>query len=87
MAGISSGNPGGSATTTITGNTPAAPYADGYFSGGTYPELLTVGTGSDPSLWVSPGSGNGSLGTPIDIGSVGTGVQSRHRRARRLVGR
>lgn len=74
VAGISSGNPGGSATTTITGNTPAAPYADGYFSGGTYPELLTVGTGGDPSLWVSPGTGNGSLGTAIDIGSVGTGV-------------
>jgi hypothetical protein len=74
VAGISSGNPGGSASTTITGTTPAAPYADGYFSGGTYPDLLSVGTGSDPSLWVSPGAGNGSLGAPVDIGSVGTGV-------------
>ena len=74
VAGISAGNPGDTQTADITGTPPATAYPDGYFSGGTYPELLTVGTGSNPSLWVSPGNGNGTLGTPIDIGSIGTGI-------------
>ena len=74
VAGISAGNPGGTETADITGTQPDTAYPDGYFSGGTYPELLTVGTGSNPSLWVSPGTGNGTLGTPVDIGSIGTGI-------------
>ncbi len=74
VAGISAGNPGGTETAGVTGTEPGTAYSDGYFSGGTYPELLTVGTGSKPSLWVSPGTGNGTLGTPVDIGSIGTGI-------------
>lgn len=74
VAGISAGNPGDTKAVDITGTSPSTAYSDGYFSGGTYPELLTVGTGSKPSLWVSPGTGNGTLGTAVDIGSIGTGI-------------
>jgi hypothetical protein len=68
------GNPGESATAEFLGTAPAAPYADGYFSGGTYPDLLTLGTGNKPSLWLRPGTGNGGVGPATDIGSLGTGV-------------
>jgi Concanavalin A-like lectin/glucanases superfamily len=70
----SGGNPGPAATLTITGNQPATPYRDGYFTGGSYPDVLTTGTGAKPSLWLSPGTGNGSLGSPTDIGSLGTTI-------------
>jgi hypothetical protein len=41
------------------GAPPATPYLDGYFTGGSYPSVLTLGTGADPSLWLSAGTGNG----------------------------
>jgi hypothetical protein len=56
----------------LTGTPPAQPYPDGYFTGGPYPDLLLTGTGADPSLWLKEGTGNGTLGTPTDIGSIGT---------------
>jgi len=58
-------------TQTITGTIPATPYNDGYFTGGTYPDLLSVGTSSTPGLWLFTGSGNGTVHPPIDIGSLG----------------
>ena len=74
VAGVAAGNPGGSKTADVTGTSPASPYPDGYFADGTYPDLLTTGTGARPSLWVSPGTGNGAIGAPIDIGSIGTAI-------------
>jgi hypothetical protein len=68
------GNPGEAATASLQGTPPATPYADGYFTGGTYPDLLTLGTGTKPSLWLSPGTGNGDVGPAADIGSLGTGI-------------
>jgi hypothetical protein len=68
------GNPGESATAEFLGTAPATPYADGYFSGGTYPDVLTLGTGAKPSLWLRPGTGNGAAGPAADIGSLGTGI-------------
>jgi hypothetical protein len=68
------GNIGEAATASLVGTKPATPYADAYFSGGTYPDLLTLGTGNKPSLWLSRGDGNGSVGPATDIGSLGTGL-------------
>jgi hypothetical protein len=72
--GVASGNPGEASTQQITGTLPTTAYKDGYFTGGSYPDLLTTGTGADPSLWLSAGTGNGTVGTPVDIGSLGTGI-------------
>jgi Concanavalin A-like lectin/glucanases superfamily len=68
------GKPGRVTSVSLTGTRPGTPYRDGYFTGGSHPGLLTVGTGANPGLWLSPGTGNGRVGTPIDIGSLGTGV-------------
>jgi hypothetical protein len=68
----SGGNPGTSYNQGMTGTPPSTPYPDGYFAGGSYPSLLTAGTGKDPSLWLSVGTGNGTLAPPVDIGSLGT---------------
>jgi len=70
----SGGNPGEAATLTLTGTPPATPYPDGYFTGGSYPDVLSVGSGAKPSLWLSPGTGNGTVGARIDIGSLGTAI-------------
>jgi hypothetical protein len=72
----SGGNPGQGASAEIQGNAPATPYADGYFTGGTYPDLLTIGTGAKPSLWLSTGSGPGTLNPAVDIGSLGTALNA-----------
>ena len=66
------GNPGESATASLEGTRPVPAYADGYFTGGPYPDLLTLGTGTKPSLWLSQGDGNGAVGRATDIGSLGT---------------
>jgi hypothetical protein len=68
------GNPGTSTTVALTGSSPSSPYPDGYFTGGRYPSVLTTGTGADPSLWLSVGSGNGVLAPAVDIGSLGTAL-------------
>lgn len=68
------GNPGLTSSVGMTGSIPSTPYPDGYFSGGSYPSLLTLGTGADPSLWLSAGTGNGTLAAPVDIGSLGTAI-------------
>jgi len=68
------GNPGTSTTQPLTGSSPSSPYPDGYFTGGRYPSVLTTGTGADPSLWLSAGTGNGFLAPPVDIGSLGTAL-------------
>jgi Concanavalin A-like lectin/glucanases superfamily len=74
VSGIAATNPGPTGTVSITGLAPSPPYPDGYFVGGSYPALLTSGSGTTPSLWLSPGTGNGTLGPAVDIGSVGTGI-------------
>jgi hypothetical protein len=66
------GNPGTTNSTELTGDAPSTPYPDGYFTGGSYPSLLTPGTGKDPSVWLSAGTGNGALAPPVDIGGLGT---------------
>jgi hypothetical protein len=68
----SGGNPGTTTSAALTGAPPSSPYPDGYFTGGSYPSLLTTGTGADPSLWLSVGTGNGQLAPATDIGSLGT---------------
>ncbi len=68
------GNFGEAATVSLDGTAPTTPYTDGHFSGGTYPDLLTLGTGKKPSLWLSRGTGNGTVGPAADIGSLGTGI-------------
>ncbi len=68
----SGGNPGTTASVGLTGTTPPSAYPDGYFTGGSYPSVLTEGTGADPSLWLSAGTGNGQLAAATDIGSLGT---------------
>ena len=70
----SSGNRGEPDTQQIDGTIPITPYNDGYFTGGTYPDLLSVGTGSKPGLWLYTGSGNGTVNTPVDIGSLGIAI-------------
>lgn len=72
--GIASGNPGEASVQQVIGTLPSTSYKDGYYSHGSYPDLLTVGTGAKPSLWLSTGSGNGTVNAPIDIGSLGTGI-------------
>lgn len=68
------GNPGEPATPSIDGLKPATPYADGDVNGDGQPDLLTLGKGSKPSLWLSPGTGPGSIDNAIDIGGAGTGI-------------
>jgi Concanavalin A-like lectin/glucanases superfamily len=72
----SGGNPGEAATAEILGTEPATAFSDGYFSGGTYPDLLTIGSGAKPSLWLSTGSASGTLNPAADIGSLGTGIDA-----------
>jgi hypothetical protein len=60
----------------ITGTPPATAYKDGYFTGGTYPDLLFTRPGTKPSLWLATGSGNGTLSPPVDIGSLGTTINA-----------
>jgi Ricin-type beta-trefoil lectin domain/Glycosyl hydrolase family 12/Concanavalin A-like lectin/glucanases superfamily len=72
------GNPGISTSIALTGAPPSSRYPDGYFTGGTYPSLLTTGTGADPSVWLSAGSGNGTLAPAADIGSLGTLINPGH---------
>ena len=70
----SAGNLSEAATQQITGTAPAHPYTDGDFNGDGQPDLLTIGTGTDPGLWLSPTNGSGILGAPTDIGGAGTGI-------------
>lgn len=72
------GNPGISTSVALTGAPPSSPYPDGYFTGGSYPSLLTTGTGADPSVWLSAGTGNGTLAPASDIGSLGTLINPGH---------
>jgi hypothetical protein len=67
----SNGNLSAIDSTELDGTRPAAPYLDGHYTGGAYPDLLSLGTGADPSLWLSPGTANGTLGPAVDIGSLG----------------
>ncbi|HEY1918181.1 MAG TPA: laminin G domain-containing protein [Streptosporangiaceae bacterium] len=60
----------------LSGTPPSQAYPEGYFTGGQYPDLIMVGTGANQSLWLKEGTGNGTLGTPTDIGSMGTGINA-----------
>ncbi|MGH3231306.1 MAG: LamG-like jellyroll fold domain-containing protein, partial [Streptosporangiaceae bacterium] len=70
----SAGNLSEAATQQIDGTAPSTPYKDGDINGDGQPDLLTVGTSSSPGLWLSPGSGTGTLGAAADIGGAGTGI-------------
>jgi hypothetical protein len=78
VTGISSvGNPGEAATLELSSTMPAGTFVpDGYFSNGSYPDVLRTGTGTDASLYLSPGSGNGALRAPLDVGSLGDGIDA-----------
>jgi hypothetical protein len=78
VTGISSvGNPGEAYTLPLTSTmATGTSVPDGYFSDGSYPDVLRTGTGTDASLYLSPGSGNGSLKAPLDIGSLGDGINA-----------
>jgi hypothetical protein len=70
------GNPSQATTARLVGTAPSPPYPDGYFAGGSYPSLLVVGGSSTPGLWLSPGTGDGTVGPRINIGKAGTGINS-----------
>ncbi|MFC0038645.1 ricin-type beta-trefoil lectin domain protein [Actinomadura rayongensis] len=72
------GNPGESASAVFTVAGPASPYPDGDVDGDPQhrPDLLTIGGGAAPGLWLASGDGAGGLATPTDIGAAGTGVQT-----------
>jgi hypothetical protein len=70
----SNGNLSETATQRIAGTAPASPYADGDFNGDGKPDLLTLGSGSTPGLWLSPSNGSGILANAADIGGAGTGL-------------
>ncbi len=71
----SDGNPGQAYTESVDSYLPASGMAaDGYLSNGKYPDVLTIGSGSNPSLWLYPGTANGTVGQGIDIGSNGDGL-------------
>jgi hypothetical protein len=59
---------------------PASPYGDGDYAGTGHPDLITVGDGtgsvSAPGLWLAESDGAGHLGTPVDIGTLGTGINT-----------
>ncbi len=82
VTGINSaGNPSRPTPVAVTSTLPVSssgqPIAipDGYYSDGSFPDLLTSDTAArDASLWLSPGSANGHVGTAADIGGLGTGV-------------
>jgi hypothetical protein len=78
VMGISSvGNAGEAYTQTVTSTMPTGTFVpDGYFSDGSYPDLLRVGSGADASLYLSQGSSNGSLNPPLDVGSLGDGINA-----------
>jgi hypothetical protein len=69
-----SGNVSEAATVPLTGTPPTTTYKDGYFSDSGHPDILHVGTGSKPSLWLYPGNGTGTVGNPVDIGSAGDAI-------------
>lgn len=70
-----SGNRSEAATPTVDVTAVTTPYPDGYFTGGGGPDLLLADTGNTTGLWLYPGGYKpGTLGTPIDIGSLGTAV-------------
>lgn len=69
------GNPSKASAPPSTSYLPAGmALPDGYFTHGTYPDLLTTGTGADPSLWLARGTANGKLAAPVDIGSLGNNI-------------
>ena len=70
----SGGNLSPTASPQITGTAPATPYTDGDFDGDGRPDLLTLGSGNNPGLWLSPSNGSGTLGSATDIGGAGTGI-------------
>jgi Laminin G domain len=60
---------------TIDSTLPAGSVPDGYFSDGSYPDLLTTDrSAADWSVWLSQGTSNGAVGTATDIGGLGTGL-------------
>ena len=72
----SGGNPGESASTDFTVTGPASSYPDGDVNGDTHPDLLTVGTTTNPGLWLAGGDGTANLSVPTDIGAAGTGINT-----------
>lgn len=69
------GNPGPVASATFIVDGPTTPYADGDINGDGNPDLLTNNTGN-AGLWLGTSNGTGTLGTPTDIGALGTGINT-----------
>jgi hypothetical protein len=76
VSGIASSGNVSQANAPITGTAPANPYADGDFNNDANPDILTVGASSAPGLWLSPGTGSGTLGGAVDIGGAGNSLNS-----------
>lgn len=76
----SGGNASAATIASFDVDPPAAPYGDGDYAGTGNPDLITVGDGtgsvSGPGLWLAESDGAGHLGTPIDIGTRGTGLNT-----------
>jgi len=70
----SNGNLSEASTQQLTGNPPATAYTDGDVNGDGHPDLLTLGGGNAPGLWLSPSNGTGTLSGATDIGGTGTGI-------------
>jgi len=64
----SAGNQGPSQGYLLSGLKPAKPYPAGYFTGSSYPSVLTLGAGNN--LLLSAGTGNGTLSPPVNIGDL-----------------
>ncbi|WP_345438169.1 ricin-type beta-trefoil lectin domain protein [Actinoallomurus vinaceus] len=69
------GNPGAIASVTFSVDGPPTPYPDGDINGDTNPDFITNHAGN-AGLWLATSNGHGALTSPIDIGALGTGLNS-----------
>lgn len=70
------GNPGPVASTTFDAGVPATPYVDGDINGDGTPDFIDNGAAGNTGLWLATSDGHGTLGTPTDIGALGTGTNT-----------
>ncbi|HEU5474695.1 MAG TPA: hypothetical protein VFV67_28945 [Actinophytocola sp.] len=72
------GTPSPAAQRILLATPPATPDRDGDLTGDGKPDLLTVGgtNGTAPGLWLTPGTGTGTLGAPTNIGIRGTALST-----------
>jgi hypothetical protein len=70
------GNPGPLASATFVVDGPATAYADGDIDGDGRPDFLTDSDAGKAGLWLASSDGHGAVGTPTNIGALGTGIAS-----------